>query len=194
MSRAHPLRVFPANPALLARPGALPGPPRAGPAPRRCRYSAAELTPPLTLHKFHASRCGSALSPSPPPQPSELVLSFPLTLLPSSRPGYRAPQSGLGLSRLAPTPPGILLPQPPRLPPAARHLRPGLGVARPDSAPPADSRAPGPASPRRRPRGTRLPPPPSPLTSRSRSRALQGERALGWRAPSSGFSRLLSVR
>lgn len=74
------------------------------------------------------------LSPSPPPRPPELVLSFPLSLLPSSGPGSRAPQSDRSLSRLVPTPPRALPQQPPLNPPAARCLGPGLGVARPDSA------------------------------------------------------------
>lgn len=127
------------------------------------------LTPPLTLHEFHDSRCSSAPGPSPPPQSRELVLSFPLSLLPASRAGSGALQSGTSLFRLAPTPPRGLPGQPPRPPPAALRLRPEVGVPRPDSAPhpPADSRARGPASHSRRPRSTRPPPPPSLLGSRS---------------------------
>lgn len=42
--RARPLLAFPANPALLARPWAFSGPPRAVPAPSRFQHSATELS------------------------------------------------------------------------------------------------------------------------------------------------------
>lgn len=161
MSRAHPLRALPANRALLARPGASPVPARAEPAPSRSQDSATELTPPLTLHKFHALRCGSALSPESAPatfgacarcSPHSAAIQPPWVPCSAERPGYlplRTDASG-------------------RSPPAARSLRPGLGVARPDSAPPAAWRAPGPASPRRRPRALLPRSPRAPARARSR--------------------------
>lgn len=96
------------------------------------------LTPPLTLHEFHDSRCSSAPGPSPPPQSRELVLSFPLSLLPTSRAGSRAPQSGTSLCRLAPTPPRGLPRQPPRSPPQlfACDLKSGSRALTPPPHPP----------------------------------------------------------
>lgn len=59
--------------------------------------------------------------------------------------------------------------RPPLLPPRDRFLPAGLGVARPDSAPSADPRAPGAASPPRRPPGARPPPSRSPRAPRAPS-------------------------
>lgn len=59
--------------------------------------------------------------------------------------------------------------RPPLLPPQDRFLPAGLGVARPDSAPSADPRAPGAASPPRRPPGARPPPSRSPRAPRAPS-------------------------
>lgn len=122
--------------------------------------------------------CGVAppCPPSPPPQPSEPVLAVPLTPPPSSRPGSRAPQSGLGVSRSAPTPPGALLPR--------------LAASDPGSG----SRALTPPLPRPGARPARPLPGAGPAPSFPAHLALPPARAPGRRAPSSGFSRLLSVR
>lgn len=182
-------RALPANPALLARPREVPGPPRAGPATSRSQYSATELS---LLPSLSTSSTPRGVAPPSSPESASAssgpcALLFPLTLLPSSRPESRAPHGGPGLSGLAQTPPRVLLQQPLCLPPPARCLGPGLGVARPDSAHSRGLARFHPASPRRRLLGTRLPPPPSSLTSRARSRALLGERAPGRRvrAPAS---------
>lgn len=78
MSRAHSLRVLLANPALLARPGAFPGPVWAGPAPSRSQHFATErsLLPSLStsstirgvappLARVHPRNLGSLCSPFP---------------------------------------------------------------------------------------------------------------------------------
>lgn len=77
---AHPRRAPPANPALLARPGPSPGPPRAGSAPSSSQLAARGFTPPLALSEPHASGCSSAPVPRPPPQPPPRVLLFSLSL------------------------------------------------------------------------------------------------------------------
>lgn len=92
MPRASPHRVRPANPALLARPGALLASTQAGPASSSSRsgHSTAELAltpPPLTLHELHASGCSSAPVPEPAPATSRACAPFPLSLLPSRRLG-----------------------------------------------------------------------------------------------------------
>lgn len=206
MPRALPRRVRPANPALLARPGAFLSPTQAGPAPSRSRHSAAAE---LTLLPSLSTSCtprgvAPPLSPSPPPQPPERVLpSLPSVschpgvsgLTPRSRwvspalPRRLRARSARSLARPLPA-------RPPLLPPQARRFPAGLGVARPDSAPSADPRTPGAASPPHaghRALGPLLPARLA-LPGRPRSRALPGKRAPGRRAPGSGFSRLLSVR
>lgn len=105
MPRAHPHRVRPANPALLARPGTFLSPTQAGPAPSRSPHSAAELALLPSLSTSCTPRgVAPPLSPSPPPQPPERVLPFPLSLLPSRRLGSHSAEP-LGLAGLAPPPP-----------------------------------------------------------------------------------------
>lgn len=200
-SRAHPLRVLqPIRRYSRAqeRSSVLLGLGRLLPAPSTLQPELSHL-PSLSTSSTPRG-VAPPLSPSPPPQPSERVHSFPFTLLLSSRSRARSPQSGLGLSGLV----GRLRALSPCGPPpdpstAASLLRPGRGVARSDSAPPhrglAHSR-PGlsPAQAAERPAASPSLPGRRELPGRSRSRALRGERAPGPRAPGSGFSRLLSVR
>ena len=68
--RAQPLLVRPANPALLARPGAFPGPPPAVPAPSRSQYSATELSL-LPSHSTSSTPRGVA-PPRPQARPHQL--------------------------------------------------------------------------------------------------------------------------
>lgn len=186
-SRAHraacsqPIRRYSRVPSV-------PRPPRAGPVRPAPGAPAPAPPPPLTLHEFHASRCSSAPAPSPPPQAPERVLSVPFSLSLSSRPGSRARQSGLGLSARTDTSAhsrsGGLSVCPSRSPPPT-----GLGVARPDSAPSRGlSRA---QADRPRP-----PPPPSFPRAHLALALSRGPRRARSRprAPSSRFSRLLSVR
>lgn len=198
MPRAHPHRVRPANPALLARPRTFLSPTQAGPAPSRSPHSAAELALLPSLSTSCTPRgVAPPLSPSPPPQPPERVLPFPLSLLPSRRLGSHSAEP-LGLAGLAPPPPrsvfreAAVSPTLASLPPGrtrgrAARLRPLRGPARSwrglPPHPHAGHWALGPLLPAR-----------LALPGRPRSRALQGKRAPGRRAPGSGFSRLLSVR
>lgn len=129
VSRAHPLRVLLANPALLARPGVFRGPPRAEPAPFRSQYSATELSLLPALSMSSTPRGVAPPCPRVHPRNLRSVCSpFP-SLLPSSSLGARAPHGG----SVSPPSHGHL--RAPCRPPANRRLRPGLGVARPDSAP-----------------------------------------------------------
>lgn len=141
MPRAHPHRVRPANPALLARPRTFLSPTQAGPAPSRSPHSAAELALLPSLSTSCTPRgVAPPLSPSPPPQPPERVLPFPLSLLPSRGLGSHSAEP-LGLAGLAPPPPrsvfreAAVSPTLESLPPGrtrgrAARLRPLRGPAR----------------------------------------------------------------
>lgn len=76
--RAHPHRVRPANPALLARPGTSLRPTLgwAGSFPLPALCSRAR-TPPLTLHELHASGCSSAPVPESAHATSRACAPFP---------------------------------------------------------------------------------------------------------------------
>uniref|UniRef100_A0A8C2RJZ6 Uncharacterized protein n=1 Tax=Capra hircus TaxID=9925 RepID=A0A8C2RJZ6_CAPHI len=142
VSRAHSLRVLLANPALLARPGAFPGPVWAGPAPSRSQHFATErsLLPSLStsstirgvappLARVHPRNLGSLCSPFP--SVSCRLAALGLALRRAARVSaaslLRLRAVSLGSHRV------------PR-PPAALRLRPEVGVPRPDSAPPSPPR------------------------------------------------------
>lgn len=100
-SRAHPLRVLqPIRRYSRAqeRSSVLLGLGRLLPAPSTLQPELSHL-PSLSTSSTPRG-VAPPLSPSPPPQPSERVHSFPFTLLLSSRSPSRSPQSGLGLSGL----------------------------------------------------------------------------------------------
>lgn len=128
MSRAHPFRVL---------------------QPIR-RYSRAQERSPVLfglgclLPAPSTPQPGSHTSPHSPRVPRLAVWLRPC---PRVRPRYRPSVctpfpslscylAGLGLNGLTRTPTRALPLRPPRSPPAASRLRSGLGVARPDSAPP----------------------------------------------------------
>lgn len=167
MPRALPRRVRPANPALLARPGAFLSPTQAGPAPSRSRHSAAAE---LTLLPSLSTSCtprgvAPPLSPSPPPQPPERVLPF----LPSV-------SCHPGVSGLTPRSRWVSPALPRRLRarsarslarcrPGRRFSHPRLAASRPDS-------------------GSRGPTPPPPRTRALLARPLLPTQATGRSAPS----------
>lgn len=212
MPRAHPHRVRPANPALLARPGTFPrSHSRLGRLPSRSRPSAAELAllPPLST-SCTPRGVAPPPSPSPPPQPPERVLPLlsparrlgsqqlrrasgsrrpwprRLRALSSARPPLLPPRAPLASSLPAS---GSRGPTPPPFRGPARSWR-GLFPHPTPPNPTQATRALGPLLPARSlVRLARLA-----LPGRPRSRALRGKRAPGRRAPGSGFSRLLSVR
>lgn len=153
-------------------------------------------TPPLTLHELHASGCSSAPVPESAPATSRACAPFPPQSL-----AIQASRVSLGRASGSrrPCPAASAF----RLPRGRRFSHPRIASSRPDSG----SRGPTPPPPRTRALLARpLPPyaghwalgPLLParlaLPGRPRSRALQGKRAPGRRAPGSGFSRLLSVR
>lgn len=199
VSRA-PAPRSPANPALLARPRAFLGPFRAGPPPSRSQYSAAGLShlPSLSTSSTPRGVAPPQLRVRPRNRPS-VCTPFPSLscylaglgvglftavwvstaslgrLCALSPCGRRGPHPQLAASDLdsgsrALTPPPSLS--------GLAHSRLGLYPAQA-----AESLATSPSFSAR-----------CELPGRSRSRALQGERAPGPRAPGSGFSRLLSVR
>lgn len=191
MSRAHPFRVL---------------------QPIR-RYSRAQERSPVLfglgclLPAPSTPQPGSHTSPHSPRVPRLAVWLRPCPRVrPRNRPSVCTPfpslscyLAGLGLNGRTRTPTRTLPLRPPRSPPAASRLRSGLGVARPDSAPPLSGLAhsrPGlyPAQAAESLAASPSFSAPREFPGRSRSRALRGERAPGPRAPGSGFSRLLSVR
>lgn len=190
-----PRRVPPANPALLACPERPPSASGwAGPAGSR-RSATGSPSSPHSPRALSASQCSSAPAPSPPPQPPKRVLSLPFSLSLSSRPGSRARCSGLGRSARTDTsahsPPAATAcaPRVPRLAPAS-----GSRARTPPR--PAASRAAGAASPGRRRTGRgrlSLPPLRPAHLALALSRGPRRARSRP-RAPSSRFSRLLSVR
>lgn len=148
MPRAHPHRVRPANPALLARPGTFLGPTLgwAGSFPLLALRSRAR-TPPLTLHELHASGCSSAPVPESAPATSRACAPFSPQSLAIQAPWVSLRRAS-GSRRPCPAASALCLPRGRRFSqPQDRFLPAGLGVARPDSAPSADPRAPGAASP-----------------------------------------------
>lgn len=157
MPRASPHRVRPANPALLARPGASLDPTQLGPSffplPTLQSRTPVSLARLLSLLPSLSTSCtprgvAPPLSPSPPPHPPECVLPVPLGLfLPSRRLAWVSLRRAFrGSSGLAQPPPPAPSGRPPLLPPQARVFPAGLGVARLDSAPSANPRTPGVAS------------------------------------------------
>lgn len=184
---AHTLHVHSANPALLAHPGAIRGPTQAGPAPSRSFplpvLSTRALTPPLTLHEFHASGCSSAPVPESAPATSKACALL------SSQSCHLA-ALGLALRRAARASPASFRRLRALSPCGHRPLQlasflPDLGSRALTPPPPADPRTPGAASPPRRPPSTLRPPTPSPLSSRfpgSLALALSAASALPARA------------
>lgn len=170
VSRAHSLRVLLANPALLARPGAFPGPVWAGPAPSRSKHFATErsLLPSLStsstirgvappLARVHPRNLGSLCSPFPSVfcRLAALGLALRRAARVSAASLLRLRAVSLGRHRV------------PHPQPFACDPKSGSRVLTPPPHPSADSRARGPASHSRRPRSARRPPPPSLLRSRS---------------------------
>lgn len=196
MPRAHPHRVRPANPALLARPGTILSPTLgwAGSFPLLALCSRAR-TPPLTLHELHASGCSSAPVPESAPATSRACAPFSPQSL-AIQASWVSLRRASGSRRPCPAASALCLPR------GRRFSHPRIASSRPDSG----SRGPTPPPPRTRALLARplphaghralgpLLPARLALPGRPRSRALQGKRAPGRRAPGSGFSRLLSVR
>lgn len=198
-SRAH--RAASSQPIRrYSRVPSVPRPPRAGPV--RCDPLPAFRDRLSLLPSLSTSSTPRGVAPprppSPPPPPPERVLSFPFSLLPSSRLGSRARRSGTVAADFPPgrTPPRVPLRQPQRVPPAVAASPPASGSRARTPPRPAASRAPAAASPGRRRTGPR-PPPPASLPPAHLALALsRGPRRARSRprAPSSRFSRLLSVR
>lgn len=189
MSRAHPLRVLPANRALLARPERSPVRVRRGrllPALSTLRRA---LTPPSLSTSFTPRRVAPPCPRVRPRNPRACALLFPqsLAIQPpwlsraaerpgTERPGRTPPRFRLSVRHRSPPPPTGTRGRAPRLRPSRGLARSRRGLS------PAQADGHSAASPR----------PPSPRAPALA--AVRGERAPGRRVPSSGFSRLLSVR
>lgn len=166
MPRAHPHRVRPANPALLARPGTFLSPTLgwAGSFPLLALCSRAR-TPPLTLHELHASGCSSAPVPESAPATSRACAPFSPQSL-AIQASWVSLRRASGTRRPCPAASALCLPR------GRRFSHPRIASSRPDSG----SRGPTPPPPRprallarplppRRPPGARAPS--FPLASRS---------------------------
>lgn len=170
MPRAHPHRVRPANPALLARPGTFLSPTRgwAGSFPLLALCSRAR-TPPLTLHELHASGCSSALVPESAPATSRACAPFSPQSL-AIQASWVSLRRASGSRRPCPAASALWLPR------GRGFSHPTIASSRPDSG----SRGPTPPPPRtrallarplppRRPPGARPPPSRSPRAPRAPS-------------------------